>query len=183
MHRIMAELHKDHHNLAQVLRVMESQLKCLTEGENEDLHLMMDATRYIKNYPDAIHHPKEDKVFEIFMSRTQKGADIVAKLRKDHQELPMVTIKFESMLDDAINGQGLVNREELVKSIKGFINSEWEHMNLEEDVLFPLIDLTLSSDDWNALDKQISETSDPLFSEKIDKDYKNLYQSIITQSK
>jgi len=182
MHRIMVELHKDHHNLAQVLRVMESQLKCLTEGEHEDLHLMMDATRYIKNYPDAIHHPKEDKVFEIFISRTQEGADIVEKLRKDHQELPMVTIKFESMLDDAINGQGLVNRKELVKSIKGFIKGEWEHMNLEEDVLFPLIDSTLSDEDWNTLDNQISETSDPLFSEKIGNDYNNLYQSIITQS-
>ena len=181
MHRIMAELHKDHHNLAQVLRVMESQLKRLAEGEHEDLSLMMDATRYIKNYPDAIHHPKEDKVFEMFMTRTQEGADIVAKLRKDHQELPKVTIKFESKLDDAINGQGMVNREELVNSIKGFINSEWEHMNLEEDVLFPLIDLTLSKDDWNALDNQISETSDPLFSDKINKDYNNLYQSVIGQ--
>ena len=182
MHKIMADLHQDHHNLARVLRIMESQLEHLVEGKHENLFLMQDATKYIQNYPDLIHHPKENKVFEVFKSRSDDAADIVARLSKEHQELPKATIKFQLMLDDAINGLGLVNREELVEKIKGFIKNEWEHMNLEEDVLFPLIDTTLTDDDWNVLDSQISEMSDPLFSDKIEESYKNLYQSIKTQA-
>ena len=182
MHKIMAELHQDHHNLARVLRIMESQLERLRKGDHEDLYLLHDATRYIHNYPDLIHHPKENKVFEIFKSRSNEADEIVAKLSKQHQELPQATVKFQLMLDDAINGQGLVNREELVEKIKGFIANEWEHMNLEEDVLFPLIETTLTDEDWAHLDDQISKTNDPLFSEMIEESYDNLYQSIKTQA-
>lgn len=178
----MAELHQDHQNLARVLRIMESQLERLMEGEHEDLYLLHDATRYIQNYPDLIHHPRENQVFEIFKTRSNEADEIVDKLTKQHQELPKATIKFQLMLDDAINGLGLVDREELVNKIKGFIADEWEHMNLEEDVLFPLIDTTLSDDDWDRLDQQMSETSDPLFSDMIEESYDNLYQSIKTQA-
>ncbi|KAG1694650.1 hypothetical protein GQR58_006653 [Nymphon striatum] len=152
MHKIMKGLQKDHQNLAQVLEIMELQLERIAEGDDSALALMFDASSYIQNYPDMIHHPKENKIFEVFKYRSNEEAE------------------------------SLEIREELVKNIQDYIELEWEHMNLEESVVFPLIDKTLEDKDWKLLEELIEADADPLFSDKIEDTFKTLYQSINAQA-
>ena len=182
MHEIMKGLQKDHQNLAQVLKIMEIQLKRIAEGNDNALALMLDASNYIQSYPDMIHHPKENKVFEVFKYRSSEEADTLETLYHQHQTLPAVTIKFQSMLHEAINGLGVINRDDLVTHIKNFIAHEWEHMDLEESVIFPLINKTLEEKDWKLLEETIEGDTDPMFSGKIEESFKNLYQSIKSQA-
>lgn len=182
MHEIMKGLQKDHHNLAQVLKIMELQLDLISKGDDTALTLMLDATNYIQSYPDMIHHPKENKVFAVFKHRSSDASDALEVLHHQHETLPAETIKFQSMLDEAINGLDFVSREDLVNRIKKFIELEWEHMDLEESVIFPLINKTLQDNDWKLLEESIQGDSDPIFSGKIDEAFKNLYKSIKSQA-
>ena len=182
MHTIMKGLQKDHHNLAQVLEIMELQLERIAEGDDSALALMFDASNYIQHYPDMIHHPKEDKVFEVFKYRTSEEAEALETLTQQHEDMPAATIKFQSMLDEAINGLGFINREDLVKNIQDYIDLEWEHMNLEESVVFPLINKTLEDKDWKLLEDLIEADSDPMFSDNIEETFKTLYKSINAQA-
>ncbi|KAG1694652.1 hypothetical protein GQR58_006653 [Nymphon striatum] len=131
---------------------MELQLERIAEGDDSALALMFDASSYIQNYPDMIHHPKENKIFEVFKYRSNEEAE------------------------------SLEIREELVKNIQDYIELEWEHMNLEESVVFPLIDKTLEDKDWKLLEELIEADADPLFSDKIEDTFKTLYQSINAQA-
>ena len=110
MHKIMKGLQKDHHNLAKVLKIMELQLEHIADGDDSALALMLDASNYIQSYPDVIHHPKENKVFEVFKSRSKEEADALDTLTQQHKDMPDTTVKFKEMLDAAINGLGFISR-------------------------------------------------------------------------
>ncbi len=182
MHKIMKGLQKDHHNLAKVLKIMELQLEHIADGDDSALALMLDASNYIQSYPDVIHHPKENKVFEVFKSRSKEEADALDTLTQQHKDMPDTTVKFKEMLDAAINGLGFISREDLVKKIQDYLELEKEHMNLEESVVFPLINETLEDKDWKMLEELIEADSDPMFSNKVEEDFENLYQFIKVQA-
>ena len=178
MHKIMAELHQDHKNLIKVMNVMEQQAESLLEGEDLNLSILLDAANYIQHYPDLIHHPRENQVFEVFVNRSSDAADVVEQLLSEHHELPSATIKFQTMLDGVVNGSLFVSRQELVDDIKQFIEMERKHMNLEEGLLFPIINKTLTEGDWDELNSKMEENNDPLFSGQIEEIYQNLYRLI-----
>ena len=178
MHKIMAELHQDHKNLTKVMDVMERQADSFLAGKDINLPILLDAANYIQHYPDLIHHPRENEVFEVFMNRTDDAADVVKQLLNEHQDLPSATIKFQAMLDGVVNGSLFVSRQELVDDIRQFIEVERKHMDLEEGTLFPIINKTLTEKDWEELDHRMEQKQDPLFSGKIEESYQNLYQSL-----
>ena len=55
-------------------------------------------------------------------------------------------------------------------------------MNLEESVVFPLINKTLEDKDWKLLEDLIEADSDPMFSDNIEETFKTLYKSINAQA-
>ena len=185
MHTIMAELHKDHIHLGKVFNILDQQVELLSTGGHPDYYLMADITHYIQHYPDLIHHPKEDRVYEIYKQRSQKAADIVNQLQEDHKTLPSATIQLHDLLESAANSVVLVSRKEIQNEVQNFLEIERQHMNLEEEILFPLIIKTLTEDDWKSLEKTIAEETaekiDPLFRGSIEGGYENLYQSIKRQ--
>jgi len=185
MHKIMAELHLDHVHLTKVFNLLDQQAQLIgTGGSNKakaDIFLMVDIAHYMKSYPDLIHHPKEDRVYNVFKARTNDGADIVAQIQNEHQLLPNETIKLYTLLEAAANSVLLISREKLQSKIQNFLAIERKHMDLEEEILFPLIESTLTEEDWNSIDIATLSKSDPLFGANIEACYENLYQSIKSQ--
>ena len=60
---LLAELRNDHKNMALILDLLETESNRLYNGQDGDYELMADVMRYMTVYPDAIHHPKEDRVY------------------------------------------------------------------------------------------------------------------------
>ena len=181
MHKIMEGLHRDHKHIARVLNILGQQLELISSGGDPDLFLMTDIASYFQHYPDLVHHPKENKVYEVYLKRSGEAADIVESLLKEHNHLPAVTVEFHNMIEAALNDVLFVSREELQQRIQQFIDTQNEHMNREENVLFPLIEKTLTNEDWEKLDKILGDKRDPLFDAQVDECYENLYQSIKNQ--
>ncbi len=178
MHQIMQDLHQDHIHLAKVLCVLDIQLEKLASEEDADLFLMIDILDYIQHYPDLVHHPKEDKVYQVFKAYSSVAEDIVEELMDEHKQLPDISKGFHQLLDGAANDIVFVSREELYDKLQEFIAVQRRHMNIEEEKLFPLINLTLSSDDWALIDKAIEKSADPLFGGSVEACYQSLYESI-----
>ena len=64
MQHILEKLHKDHKNFSKLLEFLEQQAKLLKDCERIDLELILDALRYMQEYPDFIHHPLEDVLYK-----------------------------------------------------------------------------------------------------------------------
>ena len=174
----MEELHKDHVHLEKVFKVLDQQAELLSTDAGPDYYLMADITNYIQHYPDLVHHPKEDLVYNVFKQRSKEAAEIVEQLQKDHKTLPSETIILHKILETVINSVILVSREEVHNQVKIFLDAERKHMSLEEEFLFPLINKALTEDDWKALENKITKKEDPLFKDSVENCYENLYQSI-----
>ena len=178
MHKIMADLHQEHLHLARVFDILDQQLEQFTEGKTPDLFLMADILNYVQHYPDLVHHPKEDLVYEVFRTRTSVGMVYVVQLQKEHYYLPFLTNELHTMLQSAANSVAFVSRDVLKDKIEHYLDVQRKHMDLEESVLFPLIEKTLTDEDWKSIELSNLEKADPLFGDSVEACYENLYQSI-----
>jgi hemerythrin-like domain-containing protein len=161
--------------------MLERYVNELMNDGDPDLTMMVDIAEYIRTYSDLFHHPKEDKVYEVFKKRTKKAADIVDSLLDDHQHIPGVTLDFQQLLTGAINGSSVVSRDDLSKKITHFIDIQRTHLNTEEKKLFPLINKMLKESDWAELEALVQNKSDPLFGTNVEETYECLYQTIKDQ--
>jgi len=183
MHPIMTTLHQDHINLSQLLTILEQQSQRLTsEQTSPDLFLMADIVDYIHNYPDLIHHPKEDIIYAALAKKTDEAQMVLDTLLDQHQTMPATTTALQNMLRNVANGEQVIAKDSLQHQLTEFIKAQRSHMDSEETQLFPLINRTFTSEDWAVLESQVSSSKDPLFGDKILDHYQRLYQSIDQQA-
>ena len=181
MNRIMTELHQDHIHLSRLLSMLDRHVRVLLNDGDPDLTMMIDVVEYIKSYSDLFHHPKEDKVYEVFKKRTKEGDEIVDDLLDDHQHIPELTIEFQQILNGASDGSLIVSRDDLCEKIIHFLHVQRAHLDTEEQQLFPLINKTLQQSDWDELEASVPKRNDPLFGTKVEASYEGLYQTIKNQ--
>lgn len=174
----MAELHQDHVHLSRLLDLMDEQLEILSTDGDPDLLLMMDIVNYIQHYPDLVHHPKEDQVYKVFRERSDHWNDEVDALLKEHHNLPEATLEFFRLLEGAANGSSIVSRDVLIERVEKFVKLQRAHMNQEENKIFPVINKTLTDEDWATVEKNLIQQVDPLFGSNVEDCYKNLYHNI-----
>jgi hemerythrin-like domain-containing protein len=60
----MTELREDHRNMAVVLDLLDEIVAIMGNGDDPDFELLDEIMRYMTVYPDAVHHPKEDVVYQ-----------------------------------------------------------------------------------------------------------------------
>ena len=67
MKNILNKLHNDHINFSKLLAFLEKQHHLLEDCIRSDLSSTLDAIKYMKEYPDYVHHPLENIVLNIFL--------------------------------------------------------------------------------------------------------------------
>ena len=178
MHRIMVELHQDHIHLIRLLKMLVRHVHVLQEDGDPDFTMMIDIVEYIRNYSDVHHHPKEDQVYKVFKENYDQATNIVDGLHNEHQQIPKVTIAFQQLLEGALNGSIIIDRNELSERVTNFIDIQMNHLNLEEQKLFPLINKVMQESDWAKVEAQMVEKDDPLFGTQVEGGYEDLHQKV-----
>lgn len=179
MASIMEQLHQDHRNLARVLALIEQQLLILRRAGEPDLALLNDALDYVEHYPDLIHHPREDLLFERYLARPRAPArHAVESLLAEHQELKAMTQALRSALEAVLQDTPL-EREPLVAQLEAYVERQRRHIDTEEAEVFPLLLRELDEADWRAAEEVLAERSDPLFGGERDRPYEALYQRLL----
>lgn len=178
MHKILAALHTDHARLNQILGLLQEQSNKLSSKEKCNFFIMAEVIDYIHRYFDQVHHPKEDIVYKVFLARSDEAADVAESLSDDHQTLLNSTLELQVLLENIVNIDAPVDREELGEKINDFIALQTDHINLEEITFFPLINATLLADDWSNVEETLSKSDGLFFDEQVINDYKHLSQHI-----
>jgi hemerythrin-like domain-containing protein len=82
--------------------------------------------------------------------------------------------RFRTTLEGAMQGEVLL-RDEVETQGREFVALQRQHIDLEEQELFPLLDEMLSDKDWAKLEREIDVGEDPVFQRQ---DY-NRFRSLI----
>ena len=179
MKPILDKLHNDHLNFAKLLEFLEKQLQLLKDCKRTDLESVLDALRYMKEYPDLIHHPLENVVFKYFLDHYDDVNKELNLLLQEHNELPELTNKLIEMLQAALANEPQ-EREKLSGYLKEYIHVQKEHMNKEESPVYPVMDSTLSDDDWENINSELVFVKDPMFGDKAKHSYQELLQKVLS---
>ena len=171
-------LHKDHANVARLLELLNGELKVFEKGGQPDFAMMREVMRYMTQYPDAFHHPKEDLVFEKLGQRAQSAIPDVEELEREHGALRTRGDELVGLLADFDESDvGLCERIELKTSEYSLFLET--HMRKEEHNVFPLSKSLLIRKDWSDIESGIQQRLDPLFGTVIEKGYQALRQALL----
>ena len=170
-------LHNDHINFSKVLSFLEVQLNKLKACGEPDLDLILLAIQYMKEYPDQIHHPYENIVFRYFLEHYPDKHDAIKALMDEHDNMPLLTQRLLEMLQ-AILVDEPRSREELCNILDQYIKKQKEHMNIEEESIYPLLKSTMHKDDWSQVTNSLGVMNDPVFGSSIKSIYQPLFDSL-----
>ncbi len=180
MNSILEKLHRDHINFSKLLAFLEQQLHLLEDCKISNLDATLDAVRYMKEYPDYIHHPLEDIVFRYFLEHYGSGHENIDELLHEHEGMPALTERLLESLQNALAGLPQ-EREELCTILEEYISVQRKHMDQEEVHVYPVLDSNFSKKDWQEIDNDLARAEDPLFGEKVQESFQRLFQHIMSQ--
>lgn len=177
MKDVLDKLHQDHINAARLLDLYEKQLEVMKEGGNPDYLFMLDIMKYMNNYPDIVHHPLEEIIFEKLETRNNKISQTIGRIYKEHSEIDDMGDVLAEALSKIASGE-ITSLPDFRENSENYLQLMRSHMDLEESKIFPEIRNLLTESDWETIDLYLAEQKDPLFGEKVEEEYRELYKSI-----
>lgn len=177
---LIAQIHQDHVSMARILKLINSEVEALIAEEPRNLEILDDAMRYMINYADKIHHVKEDVMFGRLQKAAPDTRELIEDIFDEHQEIFKKGTEFQELVQ-AVEYGDFVLREEIVAKGTDYVRTLYAHMSKEEDTLLKRAREVLTNKDFAELDLDHVREADPLFGEKIQEEYKDLYAYILDQ--
>ncbi len=175
--QLMGGLRGDHRNMVMLLDLLGAEINRLASSGEPDYDLVRDIMLYVTEYPDVVHHPKEDIVYRHVKSlRPEIHADL-ERVETDHQYIEESGLKLKNDVEAISIGANL-DRDELIEKFRHYMEQLREHMYWEETELFSLADELQHYGDWSEVVLANNEISDPLFGSRVECKYRRLLAKI-----
>jgi len=135
--------------------------------------------RYIDEYPERLHHPKEDEhLFARLVMRHPEAGRLVDELKAEHVQGAQLVRELERKLVFFEEGwpEGAA---EFLGVVDAYADFHWKHMRKEEVELLPLAEKYFTDDDWRAIDRAFRTNEDPIARIQ-ERDFQTLFSRIAT---
>ncbi|MGN6666597.1 MAG: hemerythrin domain-containing protein [Trinickia sp.] len=171
---------KEHQQLCAVIAGMQRYVSLLEAGENAPPTTVFRAMLYyIREYPEQIHHPKEDlHLFARLHERTESFDDVIDELESQHVEGESKVRNLEHALTryELAGESALPALRSLVDDYAEFYK---RHRQLEENVILPAAHRYLTAQDWARIDAAFAVNRDPFDGAKLEDDLDKLFVSVM----
>ncbi len=161
--KILDKLRRDHVNLLRLLDLLSKELDSLSAGEESNFDLKIELLDYIEHYAEQVHHPTEDLLYNAVLPETEEGENLLMRLGREHGELIGMARRFRETLEGIVQGE-VLTREEVDTRGREFLALQRQHVKLEEDEVFPILEDRLTKEKWQELESKAPKDEDPVFS-------------------
>ena len=175
---LLEELERDHLNMAALLRVLEQQVEVFRRGLSPDYDIIQAVMDYFLDYPDLIHHPKEDILARRLLAKGGAGAAVLAGLPDQHAELAKLTRRFAEVVRNVLE-EAELERDRFVHAAEDFIEAQRHHMEMEGQHFFPMVRHDLTPEDLTDAALEALEREDPLFGHRAQPRFDALRRAIL----
>ena len=154
---IIDRLRLDHRRFRQLLDQLTQSLKEAHSGDTAAEDRLFCMIEYLTDYPHEIHHPTENLIFARLLEKalTDEERSMIVQNANEHQALERET---EDLFERVDSTAPLTSA-----NIAAYVLHQNQHMDREEQEVFPLAEQLLTSEDLIALDDQYAALHDPLF--------------------
>lgn len=162
--RAVAAIRDEHRSLAAVLHALLQVLgEAATSGRVPDMALLRAMLFYIEQFPERLHHPKEDVyLFQRLRQRTRECDGLIEGLERQHLEGAQLFVALRELLQ-VIQDGAPGSLDMFTQAVRDFAQSQWNHMSAEERLLLPAASRFLTVEDWAAIAAAFADNGDPRF--------------------
>jgi hemerythrin-like domain-containing protein len=164
--RAQAAIRAEHRALGMIVQALSELLDRVAAGRAEaDFGLFSAALYYIDEFPERVHHPKEDEhLFRAIRLRTSRFDAVLDELQAEHVRsaqsmalLHRALVRYQGGAPD-----GLAQFRSGVRAWSAMLE---EHMRREEALLAEAGD-SLAPDDWSEIAAAFAANEDPLLEDR-----------------
>ena len=172
--RIISE---DHSNLWRLATTIDQVAEEIEGGAAVDAAFFNSVFDYIEQFVDRSHHPKEDDfLFRILRLRSTQAPAILDPLQADHHQGPEKLKALRDCVAQAAQGQLAI--PEFVAALRLYTAGLKSHIQAEEKYAMPLAREVLTAQDWTEIDRAFMDNADPLFGDKAQAEFRELFHRI-----
>ena len=153
-HPISLEIiQKEHEHLSVILQSMLYFVRSIKNGnDNLDLKLFRSMLYYITEFPERVHHPKEEKLlFAKIKERTHQLDTELDALSEQHSKGELLVHRLQDALLSCEFG-GMDSFHHFHALVEQYAHFYFTHMRTEEERIFPIAKLVLNDADWKIVD-------------------------------
>ena len=161
--RSLQIIRDEHASLAAMLQSMRMLVeRGPDEGRNNFFDVLRAMLFYIDEYPERLHHPKESNLlFPRVVKASPKVLGAIDRLERDHMYSEKAARELQHQLL-AWELLGPTRRGAFQEAFKKYVDFYLDHMTLEEEIILPEAEKTLSPADWAEIDAAFEKNADPL---------------------
>lgn len=148
--------HSDHVRFARLLDGLDEELARFHAGGTPDYDRMHDIVRWLREYSDTSHHPREDVAFERLAARDPSLRLPVNRLMQEHRVIAHAGQALLERLDAAAVGS-YEPRADIEAAAATFLVYYRNHLSTEEALILPRAAELLSDADWAAVAAAVPE--------------------------
>ncbi|RTL51185.1 MAG: ATP-binding cassette domain-containing protein [Rhodocyclaceae bacterium] len=179
MKDFMQIIKDEHRAMASVFNEFIVQVDKCESGEEPDFALLDSMIFYLNDFPERLHHPKEDEyLFAALAMRSPSAIGLIEETKDEHKLGGEMLERTISALDQYKIDKSIESRTAFCSAARSFVDLQWKHMNREEQVLMPMAAQSLKKDDWERISDAFRSNENPLFGVKPKGDSSNLKDAL-----
>lgn len=177
---IAATIIRDEHRaLASVIKGLQFLIQEIqNRNQIPNFSLLQAIVSYIEQFPDKLHHPKEDQyLFPALRQRYPASASELDILEDEHERGTVITERVVETLREYVADHACF--EAFAQAVDDYANFHWAHMRREEDIILPLAEAHLTPEDWMDINAAFKSNSDPLVGINTQREFRELFRRLV----
>jgi hemerythrin-like domain-containing protein len=177
--KAIAIIQDEHRAITAVVEGLRHLVAEIAAGRMAPDHALLGALfHYIEEFPERLHHPKEDDfLFARLRLRRPDAAPVLDRLHNEHvigrQRLAELKARWERYRGDA------ATLPLFVEGVERYSHFHWLHMRKEEEQVLPLAAEALTREDWEAIDAAFASNNDPVVGVAASKAFRELFRHLV----
>jgi branched-chain amino acid transport system ATP-binding protein len=178
MNKAISILKGEHRSISAVVSGLKDLARMAHDASGRpDFTVFRAMLRYIDEYPERLHHPKEDQyLFARLLARYPGAKPLVEDLEREHVEGAKRVRELERSLL-FLEDRWPVGAREFRDAVDAYAQFHWNHMRKEEEQILPLAEAHLTETDWRVIEDAFAGNADPI-ADLREKDFQVLFSRI-----
>jgi hemerythrin-like domain-containing protein len=173
-------IQEEHDLLSAVIRGMQHFVRNVGEGgKAPDPKVFRAMLLYISEYPDQVHHPKEDNfLFARLRQRTRELDETLDELESQHARGDQLVLQLQHALT-RYEFHGAETFSEFSRLVQRYADFYVGHMRTEEDAILPAALQFLTPEDWQEVNAAFLANHNPLAGTEYKEGLQKLFSLIV----
>jgi hemerythrin-like domain-containing protein len=178
--KAIQKIRDEHRSISAVLHALKQLARDAQDARvKPDFAVFRAILHYIDQFPEQLHHPKEDEfLFPPLETRAPQMKKVIDALRAEHKQGDRLVRELERALvlfeDSWPEGAG-----EFLQAVNDYADFHWKHMRKEEQEILPAAERLFNAEDWKAIDEAFDVNQDPIAGIK-ERDFHALFSRIVS---